>query len=93
MTAAAAHPPSPEVEKTPEAIRAALLPEERDAHEPWYGEPYHRANPDGALRQLVYGYGNGLIVYLILEQQKRWLLIVRRNMTEMGEYEEVRGSG
>ncbi|WP_442974150.1 DUF6247 family protein, partial [Saccharothrix sp. NRRL B-16348] len=31
MTAAAAHQPSPEVEKTPEAIRAALLPEERDA--------------------------------------------------------------
>ena len=30
MTAAAAHDPVPEVAKTPEAIRAALLPEERD---------------------------------------------------------------
>ncbi|WP_053721822.1 hypothetical protein [Saccharothrix sp. NRRL B-16348] len=40
-------------------------------HEPWHGEPYHRANPAGALRQLVYGHGNGLIIYLILEQQKR----------------------
>ncbi|MFI9009911.1 DUF6247 family protein [Actinosynnema sp. NPDC053489] len=31
MTAAAAHEPSPEIARTPEAIRAALLPEERDA--------------------------------------------------------------
>jgi hypothetical protein len=31
MTAAAAHGPAPEVDKTPDAIRAALLPEERDA--------------------------------------------------------------
>jgi hypothetical protein len=31
VTAAVAHPPPPEAEKTPEAIRAALLPEERDA--------------------------------------------------------------
>ncbi|MGW4109724.1 DUF6247 family protein [Actinosynnema sp. NPDC004786] len=31
MTAAAAHEPPPEIAKTPEAIRAALLPEERDA--------------------------------------------------------------
>ncbi|GAA3465401.1 hypothetical protein ACFFSW_25440 [Saccharothrix longispora] len=45
-------------------------------HEPWYGVPYHRANPHGALRQLVYGYGNGLIVHLILEQQKR--IVVER---------------
>ncbi|MEO6083846.1 MAG: DUF6247 family protein, partial [Umezawaea sp.] len=30
MTAAAAHDPNPEVDKTPEAIRAALLPEERN---------------------------------------------------------------
>ncbi|WNV86646.1 DUF6247 family protein [Umezawaea sp. Da 62-37] len=29
MTAAGAHDPAPEVAKTPEAIRAALLPEER----------------------------------------------------------------
>ncbi|GAB2992183.1 DUF6247 family protein [Saccharothrix stipae] len=31
VTAAAAHEPSPETARTPEAIRAALLPEERDA--------------------------------------------------------------
>lgn len=31
VTAAAAHEPAPDVGKTPEAIRAALLPEERDA--------------------------------------------------------------
>ncbi|MEU6155986.1 DUF6247 family protein [Actinosynnema sp. NPDC047251] len=31
MTAAAAHQQPPEVGRTPEAIRAALLPEERDA--------------------------------------------------------------
>lgn len=31
VTAAAAHGPRSEVEKTPDAIRAALLPEERDA--------------------------------------------------------------
>jgi hypothetical protein len=46
------------------------------AREPWYGRPAHRANPDGAVRQLVYGFGNGLIVYLILEQQK--LVVVER---------------
>lgn len=45
-------------------------------HEPWYGKPYHPDNPDGAVRQLVYGFGNGLIVYLILEQQKQ--VIVER---------------
>lgn len=31
VTAAASHGPTPEVEKTPDAIRAILLPEERDA--------------------------------------------------------------
>lgn len=31
MTAAAAHNPVPEIDRTPEAIRAALLPEERAA--------------------------------------------------------------
>jgi len=31
MTAAAAHGPAPEIAKTPEEIRAALLPEEREA--------------------------------------------------------------
>lgn len=45
-------------------------------HEPWYGDPYHRANPGGALRQLVFGLGHGLIVYVILEQQER--IVVER---------------
>jgi len=39
--------------------------------EPWHGKPYHPDNPEGDVRQLVYGFGHGLIVYLILESQKR----------------------
>jgi hypothetical protein len=39
---------------------------------PGKGDPYHRANPDGAMRNLAFGpHGEGLITYLILEDQNR----------------------
>lgn len=41
------------------------------AAEPWSGRPYHRAKPDGPMRQPVYGFGRGLIVHLILEHNKQ----------------------
>ena len=37
---------------------------------PWYGHPHHADNPKGALRQLLFGpYNQGLVIYLILEDQ------------------------
>lgn len=41
----------------------ALVPER--------GQPLHPANPDGAVRQLVFGDGHGLITYLLLTDQAR----------------------
>jgi hypothetical protein len=39
---------------------------------PWNGEPYNKANPSGGMRQLVFGpQGEGMITYLILEDQRR----------------------
>jgi hypothetical protein len=39
---------------------------------PGKGDPYHRSNPDGAMRNLAFGlHGEGLITYLILEDQNR----------------------
>ena len=39
---------------------------------PGKGDPYHRANPDGAMRNLPSGpHGEGLITSLILEDQNR----------------------
>lgn len=37
---------------------------------PWSGRPYHRDNPDGALRSHPFGTA-GLAVYLILDDQRR----------------------
>lgn len=37
---------------------------------PWSGRPYRPENPDGALRVRTFG-GRGLVVYLILEDQRR----------------------
>lgn len=35
---------------------------------PWNGEPHNKDNPDGAIRQLVFGPGGaGFVVYLILD--------------------------
>lgn len=39
---------------------------------PWDGAPISDANPGGAVRQMVFGpRGNGLVTYLILEDQQR----------------------
>jgi hypothetical protein len=39
---------------------------------PWAGDPLHAANPDGAMRAVSFGpAGAGIIVYLILEDQRR----------------------
>jgi len=41
---------------------------------PWNGAPYNRANPDGAMRTQTFG-SRGLVVYLILENQRRVILL------------------
>jgi hypothetical protein len=39
---------------------------------PWSGDPYNMSNPDGAMRQLVFGpNGRGMVTYLVLEDQRR----------------------
>lgn len=39
---------------------------------PWNGLPLNKANPDGAVRQLIFGPGGyGTVTYLILEDQQR----------------------
>lgn len=39
---------------------------------PWNGEPYNKDNPNGAVRQLVFGpEGSGFVVYLILDDLNR----------------------
>lgn len=39
---------------------------------PWNGVSLSDANPDGEVRQLVFGpLGKGLVTYLILEDQRR----------------------
>jgi hypothetical protein len=60
---------------------AALAPfaEARAALElaPWNGQPYHRHRPDSPMRALSFGpNGDGDIVYLILEDQRRVDLLV-----------------
>ena len=55
---------------------AALAPfaEARVALEltPWNGRPYHRRQPDRPMRTLIFGpHGEGKVVYLILEDQRR----------------------
>lgn len=37
---------------------------------PWSGRPYQPDNPDGALRMHAFG-GYGVVVYLILDNQRR----------------------
>ncbi|MGH3437644.1 MAG: hypothetical protein ACRDR6_23110 [Pseudonocardiaceae bacterium] len=44
---------------------------------PWNGAPYHRNAPDSPMRALTFGpYGEGDIVYLILEDQRRVDILV-----------------
>jgi hypothetical protein len=39
---------------------------------PWSGEPLFAAKPDGGLRTIVFGTtGQGMITFLILEDQRR----------------------
>jgi hypothetical protein len=44
---------------------------------PWAGRPYHRRQPDSPMRTLIFGpHGQGTIVYLILDDQRRVDLLV-----------------
>jgi hypothetical protein len=44
---------------------------------PWNGRPYHRRQPHSPMRTLIFGsHGEGKIVYLILEDQRRVDLLV-----------------
>jgi hypothetical protein len=38
---------------------------------PWSGAPYRRENPGGGLRVRTFDNGRGLVVYLILDDQRR----------------------
>lgn len=38
---------------------------------PWNGLPLNKDNPDGAVRQLVFGREDGIVTYLILEHEQR----------------------
>ena len=57
------------------ALPSAALPALAKARvllevDPWAGDPYSRHNPEAPLRGLAFGAA-GLIVYLILEDQRR----------------------
>lgn len=41
---------------------------------PWSGAPYHAQLPDGPMRTLPFG-SHGLLVYLILEHQRRVAIV------------------
>jgi hypothetical protein len=44
---------------------------------PWNGRPYHPRQPDSPMRTLTFGpHGEGEIVYLILDDQRRVDLLV-----------------
>lgn len=39
---------------------------------PWIGLPLNKDNPDGAVRQLIFGpRSDGIVTYLILDHQRR----------------------
>lgn len=43
---------------------------------PGAGKPYNEQNPDGAMRGQPFGpHGEGLAVYLVLEQQRRVVML------------------
>lgn len=68
----------PQIEALPAAALAPFA-EARAALElaPWNGRPYHRRTPDSPMRTLTFGpHGEGKIVYLILEDQRRVDLLV-----------------
>jgi hypothetical protein len=44
---------------------------------PGAGKPYNEQNPDGAMRAQPFGpHGEGLAVYLVLERQRRVVMLV-----------------
>ena len=44
---------------------------------PWSGDPYSREHPDGSTRAVAFGpNGEGLLSYLILEDQRRVALLI-----------------
>lgn len=44
---------------------------------PWNGDPYHKHRPDSPMRALSFGpHGEGDIVYLILDDQRRVDILV-----------------
>lgn len=44
---------------------------------PWNGQPYHAQSPDSPMRAWTFGpHGEGDIVYLILEDQRRVDLLI-----------------
>jgi hypothetical protein len=43
---------------------------------PWDGPAYREDNPEGNMRKLLFGRGaEGIVVYLILEQQRRVVVL------------------
>lgn len=43
---------------------------------PWDGPPYRDDNPDGNPRQITFGpTGDGIAVYLVLEDQRRVIVV------------------
>jgi hypothetical protein len=38
---------------------------------PWNGVPFAEGNPEGSVRQVVFGRGRAVVVYMILEYQLR----------------------
>jgi hypothetical protein len=43
---------------------------------PWDGEPYRDDKPNGNMRKIVFGpSGEGIAVYLVLEDQRRVLVV------------------
>jgi hypothetical protein len=43
---------------------------------PWSGEPYNKQRPDANMRTHTFGeHGEGLIIYLILEDQRRVVVL------------------
>lgn len=69
--------PYPEVEDAVAALPKVARAGYEDAVKvmglmPWNGTPYVGSKPDGSMRTLVFGpYGNGIVTYLILEDQQR----------------------
>ncbi|MFI7004712.1 hypothetical protein [Nocardia sp. NPDC050175] len=43
---------------------------------PWEGPPYRDDNPDSGMRRMAFGQGSeGLVVYVVLEQDRRVVVV------------------